>query len=304
MLDSDKAFKVILVGNQKVGKSVLLNYLRGDSFNEMYVQTIGVDFAVLRRDPIKFLIWDIAGDEKFKRITPAYYRSADIIIYALDSTEAVDKNKIILKNFQKEISAVCPVSNCFNIIVFTKSDHNDSKISEFYLKKFDSFKVPIIVSSAKENKGLSEINERLSEFSQLLITTKTIMKKAESLVSAIENYSKSLNKKDSQLAKNKSTALEAIAKVCRDGGMGLPSDQSNVRFLSLDQISEIQKVIKENKAIITQHRHSSCFNWFFNLFTPSRLARRITSNELVNKLEAYLDHSKDEVGTIRPANDL
>ena len=300
MLDSDDNFKIIVVGNAKVGKTVLIRNLLGETFKDKYDATIGVDFAVLRRGAIKFNIWDIAGQDRFKNISGVYYKSTDIIIYALDSTEDANENKIILKNLQDEISRICPVSNCFQIIVFTKSDDNDSKISKFYLEKFESFKVPIIVTSAKNGIGFTEINERLLYCSQFSTTTKLTIEKQALLVSAIENYSKSLNKKDSQLAKNKSKALDAIVKACRNEGMGQFPAQSNVNYLSGEQISKIKEVIKENKAIITQHRHSSCFSWFFNLFDPSRLAKRVTSNELVNKLEVYLNHSEDNVGTIRP----
>ncbi len=289
-----------MVGNAEVGKTALLSYLTGKSFKDDYTPTNGVGFSVLRRELSEFHIWDIAGQERYRTILKAYYHSKDIIIYALDSTEDANKNKEILKNFQEDISTVCDVSKCFKIIVFTKSDDNQSNLSpdqdqvkkQAYLKEFNDLKIPIIVSSAKESIGLTEINETLSKFgNQISITTKSKeeMVKEESLVSAIEDYSKSLNKKDSLLAKNKSTALEAIAKACRDRGMGKHSGQSNVRYLSVEQVSKIREVIEENKAIVTQHRHSSCFNWFFNLFNPSRLAKRVTSNELVNKLDAYLN---------------
>lgn len=83
MLDSNENFKIIVVGNAKVGKTVLIRDLLGETFKDKYEPTIGVDFAVLQRGAIKFNIWDIAGQDRFKGISEVYYKSTDIIIFAL-----------------------------------------------------------------------------------------------------------------------------------------------------------------------------------------------------------------------------
>lgn len=71
--------------------------------------------------------------------------------------------------------------------------------------------------------------------------------------------------------------------------MGQHPGQPNPGCLSEEQIFKIKKVIVENKTMISQHRHSFCFNWFFNMFDAYRLAKRVTSNELVKKLDTYLN---------------
>jgi small GTP-binding protein len=288
--------KIVVVGDAKVGKSQLVNRLTGSKeFNDIYFATIGLDFFAYKKDSMAFYIFDIAGNERFKSLRKYYYKSTSIIIYALDATENANKNKKILQDFQTEISTVYSLSNCFQLIVFTKSDDKNSNLSQDhdlnqdYLKEFNSLKFPIIVSSAKENTGFTEINKALSEFCSNQSSTTATKEKEESLVSAIEDYSKRLSKKNSQLAKSKSTALEAIAKVCRDVGVGQHPGQPNPGSLSEEQIFKIKKVIVENKTMISQHRHSFCFNWFFNMFDASRLAKRVTSNELVKKLDTYLN---------------
>lgn len=296
---SDNECKIILVGNLRVGKTSLLKRLIGLGFSYNYEPTIFYDVALLQKESIRLQLWELSGDEKFTTLTKLYYKSASIIIYALDSTKETEENKRIFLEFKEAIASISPISNCFQMIVFTKSDDKDSKLSQAYLKEFDTFNVPTIVCSAKENKGIAKVKDILFNFGQFSPIKKM---EEESLISAIERHSKTLSKKHSQLSKNKSTALEAIAKACRDGGMGQHRSQTNIRCLSIEQIPKIKEIIGEKKGIVGQHRHWSIFNWFFNLLDPSFLEHRVTSNELVNKLDTYLKHSTDNLESIRPTN--
>ena len=296
-------FATVVLGDAKVGKSELVNRLRGSKeFNDNYVPTIGFKSFICRsfidnKGSMTFHILDLPGNLSFEEIRNRCrlcdYKSI-LFVYALDTTEDANKNKKILQDYQTEISKVYSPSNYIQLIVFTKSDDKNSNLSQDhdlnqdYLKEFNSVKFPIFVSSAKEG-TIFEISKTFPEFCSDQSSTTATKEKEESLVSAIEDYSKRLSKKNSQLAKSKSTALEAIAKVCRDVGVGQHPGQPNPGYLSEEQIFKIKKVILENKTIISQHRHSSCFNWFFNRFDASRLAKRVTSNELVEKLDTYLN---------------
>lgn len=60
-----KAFKVILVGSQSVGKSSILNRLSDGRFSNNYTPTIGIDFKTYSVDVgtkmYSLQIWDTAG---------------------------------------------------------------------------------------------------------------------------------------------------------------------------------------------------------------------------------------------------
>ena len=79
-------FKIVIVGNQGVGKSSLFCRFCDDLFADTYMPTIGVDFRfkVIEHEGknIKLQIWDTAGQEKFRTITSAYYRSIELFIQA------------------------------------------------------------------------------------------------------------------------------------------------------------------------------------------------------------------------------
>ena len=61
-------FKVLIIGDQKGGKSCLLRRFVEDSFTDKYISTIGVDFmfkvVTLSGKTIKLQIWDTAGEER------------------------------------------------------------------------------------------------------------------------------------------------------------------------------------------------------------------------------------------------
>ena len=61
----NKAFKVIIVGPQAVGKSSILFRLSEAKFNTAYFSTIGVDFTTyssqINNKPYSLQIWDTAG---------------------------------------------------------------------------------------------------------------------------------------------------------------------------------------------------------------------------------------------------
>lgn len=77
--EQDFLFKMVIVGNQGVGKSSLFIRFCDDYFVDNYLPTIGVDFRfrMLQVDNTvcKLQIWDTAGQERFRTITSAYYRS-------------------------------------------------------------------------------------------------------------------------------------------------------------------------------------------------------------------------------------
>ena len=60
-------------------------------FDEKMATTAGVDFMNCKHksengEKCKVKIWDTAGQEKFRRLVPSYFKQADGIIFAYDLT--------------------------------------------------------------------------------------------------------------------------------------------------------------------------------------------------------------------------
>jgi small GTP-binding protein len=75
-----EAPKAVLLGDTCVGKTSIIRRLQGAEFSSEVVSTIGAAYAVIpsARGPLK--IWDTAGQETFRSLTPLYYRSANLVI--------------------------------------------------------------------------------------------------------------------------------------------------------------------------------------------------------------------------------
>jgi Ras-related protein Rab-6A len=88
--------KLIVVGNQGTGKSSILNRYVNETFEEKYQATIGLDFQskniTIHDQDIRLILYDTAGQEKFRSLIPMYIREAQIIllIYDISQRESFD----------------------------------------------------------------------------------------------------------------------------------------------------------------------------------------------------------------------
>ena len=86
-------YKLIFLGDAMVGKSCIIGRFVKGTFTKEYDATVGLDFQskIVKIDEqddqkIKFLLYDTAGQEKFRSIIPMYTRNADIILLVYDVT--------------------------------------------------------------------------------------------------------------------------------------------------------------------------------------------------------------------------
>ena len=81
-------YKIIFLGDQYAGKNSILNRFYQDRFEPDYQATIGLDFysknMEIKGTTIRLLLYDTAGQEKFKSLIPMYIRDANIIIVVYD----------------------------------------------------------------------------------------------------------------------------------------------------------------------------------------------------------------------------
>lgn len=88
--DHDHQFKLILIGNAKVGKSCFLHYFVTRRFKSSTKTTLGVEFGSqvveIGDKNINLRVWDTAGDERFRSITRSYYRNAVGVLIFYDIT--------------------------------------------------------------------------------------------------------------------------------------------------------------------------------------------------------------------------
>jgi small GTP-binding protein len=93
----DHQFKLILIGNAKVGKSCFLHYFVTRRFKSASKTTLGVEFGSqiveVGDKSVNLRVWDTAGDERFRSITRSYYRNAVgvLIFYDITSRQSFEQ---------------------------------------------------------------------------------------------------------------------------------------------------------------------------------------------------------------------
>lgn len=102
--------KVSLVGEGGVGKTTLLRLLKGAAPPTEYVPTIALSIEQIeatRYGTYSIIIWDFAGQERFRRLWSIYFRGSDIVFIITDSTlNNVIATKEILDVIRKDAPGV------------------------------------------------------------------------------------------------------------------------------------------------------------------------------------------------------
>jgi small GTP-binding protein len=100
--------KIALVGEGGVGKTTTLHLLLGDTPPLQYVPTIALNLETvenIRFGNYSLVLWDFAGQERFRTLWRFYFHGADVIFLVCDSTL---RNVIISKDILKLIRRDAP----------------------------------------------------------------------------------------------------------------------------------------------------------------------------------------------------
>ena len=161
--DYDYIFKIVLIGDTRVGKSCILVRFSDDIFNDSYVTTIGVDFRfktmVVNNKVAKIQIWDTAGQERYRSITTAYYRGAAAIIICCDCTNKESFNNI--NNWIEEIGKYTDKDSVDKIVLMNKCDLVEERcIDKNEINKFEKESgIKVLEVSAKTGEGIDKAFE-------------------------------------------------------------------------------------------------------------------------------------------------
>lgn len=126
----NQTYKVIIVGDEGVGKSLLVSKFLNDAIFSEYMPTIGVDFhtKIVEVDPgdfVRFAIWDISGRPTFRPLISNFYKCVVGCIAVYDVTQVQSFQNIVdwINNVKKHNE-----SQELNVIlVGTKTDILDSR---------------------------------------------------------------------------------------------------------------------------------------------------------------------------------
>jgi len=178
--------KIVLIGDGGVGKTALRRAWLGEGFKTEYLMTIGADFAsqeittyhseTKTTYDIKFQVWDLAGQPRFKAVRDLYYRGAVGALCFYDVT-----NQDSYMNLVEWIQSFWNLNGIGKsplLIVGSKCDLRDnpafpSQVSSHYGKEYAAeitkllkhkygFSVHYIETSAKEDINIDKVFKLLA----------------------------------------------------------------------------------------------------------------------------------------------
>ena len=173
--------KVCILGEGGVGKTTLiLRYITG-KFNTGTQLTIGTDFFVKKlkmtrngiETRLKLLLWDFAGEKRFRFLLNDYVKGADAIIVAFDLSRP--KTLYRFADWMDVLSAVRnnKKKNAFMVLIGTKKDLFEEKGSivdyEFVKEWMEENKIDKFVETSSKSGEM--VNELFMDIAKNFIVT-------------------------------------------------------------------------------------------------------------------------------------
>ena len=180
-------YKILLLGDTSVGKTCFLMRYTDNTFQEIHMSTIGLDYKLknVQLDDgkmYKIQIWDTAGQDRFRSITKNYYKGAHGIVLIYDITDKKTFENV--RNWVKQIKEEVSDKVCI-ILVANKIDAEDKRVvsTEEGEKMAAEYDMMFFECSAKTGNNID------NAFNQLVKKT-------------VENYSK-IDQSGTKLVKKK-----------------------------------------------------------------------------------------------------
>ena len=151
--------KFLLIGEQAVGKSSLINQYIEGKFEENLLCAAGLDlkkkYIKINEKSIKLMIYDTAGHERFRTLSKNQISSTKgiLIVYDVTEKESFDALNFWMKSFKENAN-----KNAICLIIGNKIDLENKRVIGYDEgKKFaEKYGVKFIETSAKSAVGVNE----------------------------------------------------------------------------------------------------------------------------------------------------
>ena len=153
-------YKILLLGDSTVGKTCFLLRFTDDTFVDLHMTTIGLDYRLKtmildNHKIVKVQLWDTAGQDKYRAITRNYYKGAKgiILIYDITNIKTFQNIKKWINEIKEEISDTITI-----VLIGNKIDNEkERKISEEQGQKLaNDYNVTFFEASAKTGEGVDK----------------------------------------------------------------------------------------------------------------------------------------------------
>jgi small GTP-binding protein len=156
--------KICMVGASSVGKTSLVSRFVKSIYSDIYHATIGVKIdkknLKVGEQEVNLMLWDIAGEDEFQKITTSYLQGAAGYILVVDGTRQETFGKAISIQTRVE-AAVGPVPF---ILLINKSDlEKQWEVTPAMLNQCTEKGWTVLQASAKTGLGVEDAFQALSK---------------------------------------------------------------------------------------------------------------------------------------------
>ena len=164
-MDKEYIYKILLLGDSSVGKTCFLMRYTENTFQEIHMSTIGLDYKLknVQLDDgrmVKIQIWDTAGQDRFRSITKNYYKGAHgiILLYSVTDKKTFENVRNWISQIKEEVSEKVTI-----ILVGNKIDDEEHRIvtEEDGEKMANEFGLQFFECSAKSGVNVDPIFNEL-----------------------------------------------------------------------------------------------------------------------------------------------
>jgi len=156
--------KVGMVGDSQIGKtSLMVKYVEG-TFDEDYIQTLGVNFMEktisIRGTEITFSIWDLGGQREFVNMLPLVCNDAVAVLFMFDLSRKSTLNSV--KEWYRQARGFNKTAIPFLIgtkydIFATSSPEDQEEVTKQARKFAAAMKAPLIFCSTSHSINVQKI---------------------------------------------------------------------------------------------------------------------------------------------------
>jgi small GTP-binding protein len=155
--------KVVIAGDEGVGKTSLIRRYCMGTFEEPRTLTTGLDFqlkiAEVGGSSIKLSIWDIAGQERFGAFRDTFYRGAKVVALVYDLTNPATLDN--LPRWHSGVAQICPKGKF--VVVGNKLDLERKMRRDQAEDWAHNMNLTYRETSALTNEGVDDLFQTLAE---------------------------------------------------------------------------------------------------------------------------------------------
>ncbi|MFX1564316.1 MAG: Rab family GTPase [Promethearchaeota archaeon] len=164
--ETDISLKIIVVGDAAVGKTAIAGRYTTGKSESKYKSTLGTDIfnKVLRVEGrnVSLLIYDTAGQERFRALVERYFRGAigALLVYDITNRESFEN----LPTWARQVDRFA--NKALKLVIGNKSDLNDKMAVESEEGKGmgKQLGASFLETSAKDGSNIDEVFEKIAQY--------------------------------------------------------------------------------------------------------------------------------------------